>query len=114
MWTPVRGFILTDSAERFMVALCQRKLRKNSFTLCCCISLLLGHCFSTVAICLAVQPDTLTFNHDIRPILSRHCFACHGPDSEDRQAGLRLDSREDALKELASGMRAIIPGNRGV
>jgi hypothetical protein len=113
MWTPVRGFILTDSAERFMVALCQRKLRKNSFTLCCCISLLLGHCFSTAAICLAVQPDTLTFNHDIRPILSRHCFACHGPDSEDRQAGLRLDSSEEALQELDSGMRAIIPGNPG-
>jgi hypothetical protein len=59
---------------------------------------------------LAVQPETLLFNHDIRPILSRHCFACHGPDSEDRQAGLRLDDRESALQELDSGMRAIVPG----
>ena len=100
-----------------MVAVCQRTFRtsatRTGATFFCCISFLLGHCCSTAALCLAVQPDTLTFNHDIRPILSRHCFACHGPDSEDRQAGLRLDSREDALKELASGMRAIIPGNRG-
>ncbi|MEC7293880.1 MAG: PSD1 and planctomycete cytochrome C domain-containing protein [Planctomycetota bacterium] len=59
---------------------------------------------------LAVQPETLSFNHDVRPILSRACFACHGPDSEDRQAGLRLDVRESALQELDSGMRAIVPG----
>ncbi|HBU37010.1 MAG TPA: hypothetical protein DEB70_04305, partial [Planctomycetaceae bacterium] len=59
---------------------------------------------------LAVQPETLSFNHDVRPILSRACFACHGPDSEDRQAGLRLDDRESALQELDSGMRAIVPG----
>ena len=59
---------------------------------------------------LAVQPETLSFNHDVRPILSRACFACHGPDSEDRQAGLRLDDRESAIQELDSGMRAIVPG----
>ena len=98
--------------ENFMVALCQRTFG-NRPTFFCCIGLLLGHCCGTAVTCLAVQPDTLTFNHDIRPILSRHCFACHGPDSEDRQAGLRLDSSEDALKELDSGMRAIIPGNPG-
>ena len=117
MRTTVQRSFLTGGVERVMVALCQRTFRtsatRTSVTLFCCISLLLVHCCSTAALCLAVQPDTLTFNHDIRPILSRHCFACHGPDSEDRQAGLRLDSREDALKELASGMRAIIPGNRG-
>lgn len=31
------------------------------------------------------------YNSDVRPILSENCFACHGPDSASRKAGLRLD-----------------------
>ncbi len=51
----------------------------------------------------------ISFNDHIRPILSENCFACHGPDSANQQAGLRLDGFESATAELDSGMRAIVP-----
>jgi hypothetical protein len=47
----------------------------------------------------------LSYNRDIRPILSDNCFYCHGPDANHRKAKLRLDIREDALKS-----EAFVPG----
>jgi len=52
----------------------------------------------------------LSFNEDVRPILAGNCYACHGPDRNNRQAGLRLDREEAAKAPLASGHVAIVPG----
>ncbi|HQX54065.1 MAG TPA: DUF1549 domain-containing protein, partial [Planctomycetaceae bacterium] len=53
----------------------------------------------------------IDFNRDVRPILSNHCWACHGPDHATREAGLRLDRRDAALAKTESGALAIVPGN---
>jgi hypothetical protein len=71
------------------------------------ISLLLG-----VLACgqLQAAEPKLDFSRDIRPILAENCFACHGPDANKRQASLRLDIRDEALKPADSGLAAIVPG----
>jgi hypothetical protein len=57
-------------------------------------------------------PEKISYNFNIRPILSDKCFKCHGPDANKRQAHLRLDigdSAYAALKET-KGAFAIVPG----
>ncbi|RIK76943.1 MAG: hypothetical protein DCC67_13255 [Planctomycetota bacterium] len=53
----------------------------------------------------------VSFDRDVRPILSDKCFTCHGPEDKSRQGGFRLDVRESALGEADSGARPIVPGD---
>jgi hypothetical protein len=59
---------------------------------------------------LAANDHNPDFTRDIRPVLARHCFKCHGPDDKARKAKLRLDLRDTALHGGRSGLPAIVPG----
>ena len=53
---------------------------------------------------LRAQEAVPDFAREVRPLLTRYCFKCHGPDEKTRKARLRLDTAGKA----AAGV--IVPG----
>src|SRR2546428_11746487 len=65
----------------------------------------------TLTAVAAAPADRISFNRDVRPIMSDTCFRCHGPDRNARKADMRLDIREEAVKPTRSGHAPIVPGD---
>src|SRR5947208_5621970 len=53
---------------------------------------------------------TVSYLREVRPILTQHCFQCHGPDEAARKGKLRLDLQDHAYAER-DGLHVIAPGN---
>ncbi|MCP4834218.1 MAG: hypothetical protein GY895_05575, partial [Phycisphaera sp.] len=53
----------------------------------------------------ALALPQVDFRTAVRPILSRACFECHGPDESACRADLRLDRADAGLE------RVIVPGD---
>ncbi len=64
-----------------------------------------------VAIAYNHLPQHIDFNYQVKPILSDKCFACHGPDANNRKADLRLDlPQEEIIKEFPEAHSVITDG----
>ena len=73
----------------------------------------LGLQFIFLSICLQAAQGDVSYNKDIRPLLSDRCFACHGPDDGKREGNFRLDVADGVLSpfHVNEGVQVIKPGD---
>ena len=89
-------------------------LKRKLFSLI--LSLLFGAAILALPLTSLATTDStkerpVNFSQDISPIFSKHCLECHGPDANQRKAGLRLDLYDTAISPRNSKPAAILPGN---
>jgi mono/diheme cytochrome c family protein len=74
------------------------------FTLCALqfLSIASPHCSAESG-----PKKSVDFNRQVRPLLAKHCYACHGPDKAE--SGVRLSDFESAIREADSGEVAVKP-----
>ncbi len=63
----------------------------------------------SVGILEASDADAVSFEHDVRPILIRHCDRCHG--AKNQEGGLQLNLRASVLKGHATVEPIVVAGH---
>ncbi|MDB6136183.1 MAG: hypothetical protein JWM59_4426 [Verrucomicrobiales bacterium] len=74
--------------------------RLLAFTVCACVATD-GH--------VCAGDPVAQFEREVRPLLERRCFECHGPDKQ--KGGLRLDQKASILGTGDSEHAAVVPGD---
>ena len=64
---------------------------------------------STVIAGMNALQAEVSFNRQIKPLISDNCFKCHGPDAKNQDSEFRLDTAEHAYADLG-GYFGIVPG----
>ncbi len=54
------------------------------------------------------ERDIQFFEAKVRPLLVKHCYACHSTDADKAEGNLRVDSRPDLLKGGDSGPAVVV------
>ncbi len=50
------------------------------------------------------------YQRDVRPLLAKRCYSCHGPDEQSRKASFRIDTRDGATGKGGT-YPGIVPGD---
>jgi hypothetical protein len=82
------------------------RISSTSLPLLAVASVVIGIALKADFVLAQESTSRIDFNRDIRPILSNHCFQCHGADDGARKAELRLDERSSVIDN-----KAIVPGS---